>query len=280
MPLSRILVLLLAGFAAIAAIFLARGMSSGPDSATAQQMIEQEAAQQAVDTEKVLVAAANMPVGHAVKAEELEWREWPAGSVNDAFFTQASLPGAVEDYVGAIARMEIAAGEPITGRKLVNPGEAGFMAAVLEPGMRAVAVPISVETSAGGFILPNDRVDVLLTNEVESAGSPAGPSSETFLTRTILENVRVLAIDQVFKEVEGEQVIAGSTATLELTPGESESLAMADAMGDIVLALRSVADIAYDAPLENDRNRLAAQGNRNITVYRYGASTQTPVRGN
>lgn len=280
MPLSRILVLLLAGLAAVAAIFLARGMSSGAERPSAEQLVEQQAAERDFEAEKVLVAAANMPVGHAVKAEELEWRDWPKDSVNDAFFTQSSLPGAVEDYTGAIARMEIAAGEPITGRKLVNPGEAGFMAAVLEPGMRAVAVPISVETSAGGFILPNDRVDVLLTNEVQNQGAGAGPGSESFITRTILENVRVLAIDQVFKEVEGEQVIAGSTATLELTSGESESLAMADAMGDIVLALRSVADIAYDAPLQNDRNRLAAQGNQNITVYRYGASTQTAVRGN
>ncbi len=280
MPLSRILVLLLAGFAAVAAIFLARGMSSGGDGPTAGQLVEQQAAERAAGVEKVLVAAANMPVGHEVKTSDLEWRDWPVESVNEAFFTQAALPGALEDYTGAIARREIAAGEPIMGGKLVNPGESGFMAAVLEPGMRAVAVPISVETSAGGFILPNDRVDVLLTDEVRNQGAPGGPGSEAFITRTILENVRVLAIDQVFKEIEGEQVIAGSTATLELTPGESESLAMADAMGGIVLALRSVADIAYDAPLQDDRNRLAAQGNQNITVYRYGASTQTAVRGN
>lgn len=280
MPLSRILVLLLAGLAAVAAIFLARGMSSDAGGAPVQTEAEQQAAELAANTEMVLVAASNMAVGHEVTAADLEWRDWPKDSVNEAFFTQSTLPGAVEDYTGAIARREIAAGEPITGGKLVNPGEAGFMAAVLEPGMRAVAVPISVETSAGGFILPNDRVDVLLTNEVQSQGAAAGPSSEAFITRTILENVRVLAIDQVFKEVEGEQVIAGSTATLELTPGEAESLAMADAMGEIVLALRSVADIAYDAPLQNERNRLAAQGNQNITVYRYGASTQTPVRGN
>jgi len=275
---ARIAVLGLAAVAAIGAVVLVRVMSGGGEPAPTT-VAEPEPRQEMA---RVLVAQTDMEVGRRVAEADLEWRDWPKDAVHKSFLTEDALPDAKDDYVGAIVRVEMAAGEPVSGRKMVNPGEAGFMAAVLEPGMRAVAVPISAETGAGGFILPNDRVDVILTQEIEvdDGRNASGPKH---MSRTILKNVRVLAIDQTFKEIDDEQVVVGSTATLELSPQAAESLALAEAMGDIALSLRSVADIAYDDPLglvslsRNEDRVATAPGMR---IYRYGATQQVSVQGN
>lgn len=270
---ARIAVLGLAAVAAIGAVFVVRTMSGGD----APQQVAVESSDE-TPKERVLVAAADMEVGHRVNEDDLVWRDWPEEAVNGAFLTQSKLPDAKDDYTDAIVRVSIVEGEPVNGKKMVNAGDSGFMAAVLEPGMRAVAVPISAETGAGGFILPNDRVDLILTRE---APIDDGRSLRNqFISRTILQNVRVLAIDQTFREVDDKQVVVGSTATLELSPSEAESLALGDAMGDISLSLRSVADIAYDGPIQSDglNNRVASAPT--VKVYRYGTARQVSVGEN
>ncbi|MFC0634452.1 Flp pilus assembly protein CpaB [Brevundimonas balnearis] len=153
--------------------------------------------------------------------------------------------GAKADFIGAVVREPILAGEPIVGRKIVRAGDSGYMAAYLEPGMRAMAVSVTVETAAGGFILPGDRVDVLLTREVTlgNVGTQEADRSR-FASSTVMQNVKVLAIDQTTQADEDEQAVVGATATLELSPRDAEALALAKSEGELSLVLRSYADAA------------------------------------
>lgn len=271
MNFGRIAALIVAGIAALGAAYMARSMSNQP----IQDTVIAEVAEQNI--EQVLVARKEIAVGQRVTPEDLSWQEWPEEALNAAFLTRAKQAGALEAYSGAIARVNIAAGEPILALKLVNAGESGFMAAVLSPGMRAVSVEISVETGAGGFILPNDRVDVLLTNEVQSESDEG--SGETFVARTILENVRVLAIDQSFKQVEDEDVVIGSTATLELNRADSELLALAEASGSLSLALRSIADAvltAQNTPQSHATGPTVRE--KALVLYQYGKSKKLALK--
>ena len=168
---------------------------------------------------------------------------------------------------GAIARAPFVAGEPIREAKLIKANGSGYMAAVLDKGMRAVSTEISPETGAGGFILPNDRVDVILSRrdrEAEKAGA-----AETQVSETILSNIRVLAIDQTLGEKDGQKVVIGKTATLELTPRQAETLALSRQLGTLSLALRSLAD-AGDTTLPNEDERAGRQacGNQHGALRR------------
>jgi pilus assembly protein CpaB len=145
------------------------------------------------------------------------------------------------------------------------------MAAVLDKGMRAVSTEISPETGAGGFILPNDRVDVILSRrdrEAEKAGA-----TETHTSETILSNIRVLAIDQMLGEKDGQKVVIGKTTTLELTPRQAEMLALSRQLGTLSLALRSLAD-ANDTTLPSEDERMAGR-KTGINTVRFGISTMT-----
>ncbi|MDP2116605.1 MAG: Flp pilus assembly protein CpaB, partial [Brevundimonas sp.] len=148
--------------------------------------------------------------------------------------------GAKADYVGSVVREPILAGEPIVGRKIVRAGDSGYMAAYLEPGMRAMAIRVTVETAAGGFILPGDRVDVLLTREAtpNNMGVMEGDRSSS----TVMQNIKVLAIDQSTRAGDDEQAVVGATATLEIGPRDAEALALAKSQGELSLILRSYAD--------------------------------------
>jgi len=274
---ARIAVLVLAALSAIAAVVLIRAMGEG-SGGDADPRPQAAASAPQVETARVLIATADMEVGHRVTDADLTWREWPEDAIHSSFLTQSQLPDAKEDYVGAIVRVEVAEGEPLNGKKMVNPGAAGFMAAVLEPGMRAIAVPISAETGAGGFILPNDRVDVILTQQTQIDDGRS--MREQHVSRTVLQNVRVLAIDQTFKEVGDDQVVVGSTATLELAPSEAETLTLAEAMGDIALSLRSVADIAYTGPMRNENSLNRVASTPTVRVIRYGNTRQVSVQEN
>lgn len=275
MGIARIAVLIIAGIAAIGAAVLVRGISKPPEQEPQVVQAEPEVVKE--PTKLVLVAKSDMEVGQRVTPNNLAWVEWPEKVVSSTFITKENDPEALEKFSGAIARVRIAKDEPITGRKLVNPGDAGFMAAVLKPGMRAVAVEIAAETSAGGFILPNDRVDILMTREVEVRDG--ADVRNTYVSHTILRNVRVLAIDQQFREVEDEQVVVGSTATVELSQRDAELLARADAAGDISLALRSAADGAYDSGEGESRavSMLDDQGSQ-MKVFKYGKSSQVGMQ--
>jgi pilus assembly protein CpaB len=224
-------------------------------------------------TAEVLIAAAEIPMGSVVTPEALAWRQWPeAGAAG--FITKAEQPEAMNDIAGAIARQPIVSGEPIRMQKIVKADGSGFMSAILPSGMRAVATEISAETGAGGFILPNDRVDVILTRRDEGGGE--GSSGAGFSSSTILTNVRVLAIDQATVEQDGQKVVVGRTATLELFPRQTEILALARQLGTLSLALRSLADsnpaLAGQTP-EDKFGAAAAQGSA-MTVIRFGVPRQ------
>lgn len=190
-------------------------------------------------TQDVLVAAADVAPGQPLAKERLRWQAWPESALNPIHITRSARPDAIETLAGAVVRHRIVAGEPIGEDKLA-PKNAGFLAAMLPAGKRAIAVRISAESTAGGFILPNDRVDVLHTVD----GADQAPRA----TRTILRNVTVLAIDQTVDESgkdekgRSKSTVIGKTATLELDAAQAESLAGAQAHGSISLALRSAAD--------------------------------------
>lgn len=147
---------------------------------------------------------------------------------------------AKQAFVDSIVREPVMAGEPVLDRKLVRAGESGFMAVVLKPGMRAMAVPVKVETAAGGFVLPGDRVDVIVSFE-EKSQEEGG--TDRMVSRTVLQNIRVLAVDQTTEPAKDAQAVVGATATLEIHSRDAESLALASARGDLSLALRSYADV-------------------------------------
>ena len=181
-----------------------------------------------IRTEEVLVAAADVAQGAALTEKELRWQAWPADAVGPGYISRSAKPEAVQEFTGSVVRQAILDGEPIREAKL--SGSAGYLASMLKPGKRAVAVRVSAESSAGGFVLPNDHVDVLHT------GGGGGRSL------TILTNIRVLAIDQNAVDSGTGNTAVGKTATLELDPAQVEIISGAQTSGSLSLALRATAD--------------------------------------
>jgi pilus assembly protein CpaB len=198
----------------------------------------QVAAPQA-DTVEILVARADIAVGRAVQPEDMGWQAWPVSAAGPLFIRKAARPDAIESLKGSVARAPFVAGEPIREQKLIKADGSGYMSAILPAGMRAISTEISAETGAAGFILPNDRVDVILTRKDSEAQRSGG---DGFISETILRNVRVLAIDQTVEEKNGQKVVVGKTTTLELAPRQTELLAVSRQRGSLSLALRSLAD--------------------------------------
>ena len=191
-----------------------------------------------MDTTEVLIAKGDIGLGQAVSAPDMQWQTWPVAAAGPHFIRKTEKPNAINDLAGSLARAPLVSGEPIREAKLIKTNGSGFMAAILPSGMRAVSTEISPETGAGGFILPNDHVDVILSRrEGEKSSGQAG-----FVSETILNNIRVLAIDQAIEEKGGQKVVVGKTATLELSLGQAETLALARQLGTLSLALRSLAD--------------------------------------
>ncbi len=189
-----------------------------------------------VNVAQVLVARADIALGHIATEGNFRWQDWPADAVSGSFITKANKPAAAKDLTGSIARAPMLAGEPVTETKLIKPGTGGVLAAILPAGMRATSTKITEVSAAGKLILPNDRVDVILTLR-ERGGGSAAPSE------TLFENIRVLAIGQQIEAREGKKNAEGNVATLELTPDQAETLASANIRGEISLALRSIADL-------------------------------------
>ena len=191
---------------------------------------------------QVLVATRTLPVGTIVDAEAFRYQPWPEGLVQDAYYVREG-ENAVDPstLIGTVVRSEVTAGQPVTRGSLVRPGERGFLAAALGPGMRAVAVPVSASSGVAGFVFPGDRVDIVLTQEVEGGGD----GSPLRASETIFRNVRVLAVDQRLdaRDEEGNSVAQpGSNVTLEATPRMAERIAVAQTIGQLSLSLRSLAD--------------------------------------
>lgn len=269
----RLIILAVAGLAAVAAAFLVRGMASAPAPTTVETETKTIVKEVEVSQIKVLVAAADLPIGTLIGPSDFRWADWPERTVNPGYFTETVNPDAMETLSGSVVRTSMFADEPILPQKIVQKGETGFMAALLNPGKRAVSVEISPESASAGFILPDDRVDVILTYEIEVLQGE--DLVEQTIVVTAMENVRVLAIDQMFGEVDGVPALTGSTATLELSPEEAELISLAARKATISLTLRSHADSG-----ENDggtKSRLdlinddqGGQGNQ-VMIFRNGS---------
>ncbi len=220
-----------------------------------------------LDTVDVLVAKSDIGRGTAVKAGDLRWQTWPTASAGPSFIRKSNRPDAIEQLAGSIARGSFAAGEPIQEARLIKAGAAGYLAAVLPSGMRAVSTEISAETSAGGFVVPGDNVDVILTRREHGSDKGAG---DTFTSETILSNVRVLAIDQAVDDPNGQKTMIGKTVTLELNPSQAETLVLGKQLGTLSLALRSIVD---SAPGSGDSEERNSRGST-INIVRFGVTTK------
>ena len=259
---ARIVVLTIAIGAGGIAAYLASG-SDQPAAPTAPV-----AQLQTVD---ILVAKGDIALGQSVKSEDLQWQSWPASTASNSFISKSSKADAIKEITGSIARAPFIAGEPIREQKLVKADGSGFMAAILPTGFRAISTEISPETGAGGFILPNDRVDVLLSKREKN---PDRSGADVFNSEIILTNIRVLAIDQAPKEKDGANALVGKTVTLELKPEQAETLARSRQTGTLSLALRSIADVNMVEKTDDQPNRRG----ESVNVIRYGVAIQQSMQ--
>jgi pilus assembly protein CpaB len=262
---ARIVVLTIAVGAGGVAAYLVSGTDNSKP-APAEPVVH-------LQTVDVLVAKSDIGLGQSVKPEDLQWQTWPAATASSTFIRRNERPEATTQIVGSIARAPFITGEPIREQKLVRADGSGFMAAILPSGMRAVSTEISPETAAGGFILPNDRVDVILSKHEKSADNRG--TTDTVNSEIILTNIRVLAIDQAPKEKDGQNAVVGRTVTLELKPEQTETLARARQSGTLSLALRSIADVNI---VESKVEDPARKRSDSVNVIRYGVSTQTTTQ--
>jgi pilus assembly protein CpaB len=220
-----------------------------------------------LETVEVLVAGGDIGLGQTISADDLRWQIWPAATASSANFVRRSdKPDAINQVAGSIARSPFSAGEPIREARLIKGNGSGYMAAILPTGMRAVSTDVTPETGAAGFILPNDRVDVILSRRDREAEKATGV--ETHSSETILTNVRALAIDQTVEEKGGQRVVVGKTVTLELSQRQAEILVVSRTLGQLSLALRSLADAGGDKEVAEDRGRRDG-----VNVVRYGVTT-------
>ncbi|MCJ2182330.1 Flp pilus assembly protein CpaB [Novosphingobium sp. 1949] len=228
---KKLLLLVVALIVAAGTAIAARSMFAGASAPKA------EAVAVAPKGPKVLVAQRALPVGTILTADSISYQDWPKELVKDVYFIDGEAD--MSKLLGTVVRYPITAGQPVTQGSLVAPGDRGFLAAALGPGMRAVTISVSAKTGVGGFIFPGDRVDMMLTQQVKGQGEPLST------TETILRNLRVLATDQTTNnDVEdGKTVVrAFRTVTLEVTPRIAEKIAVAEEIGELSLSLRSIAD--------------------------------------
>lgn len=288
----RLLIVLIAAVSAIGlAVVLQRALGAKPGRPVAATT---PAAAPDKPMTQVLVAKRDLPIGARLTAADIAWQAWPSDAINGAFITNGAAPakpqgkvalaqavvtGAADHMIGgdpakalegAIVRDPILTGEPITSRKIVRGGEGGYLSVVLTPGKRAMAVPVSTDTAAGGFILPGDRVDVLSTHDAPNPGADGG---KVILAETVLRNIRVLALDQSTAADKDAKAMVAASATLEVGPDEAEALARAKAGGPVTLALRAYTDLG--APSGMTR---AVVGDSAIRINRGGQTTSVAVR--
>lgn len=278
----RIIILLLALVAAGGAAFLVIQLSKPQvvtETVTNEKLLLQ---QQEVSEVQVLTVSRDIAVGETIKADDLLWAPWPKSNVVEGFYVETTVPASIETLTGAVVKTALYKGEPVMPQKIVIKGEQGLLSAMLNPEMRAVSVEISAESASGGFILPNDRVDLILTYEQKA--QPERGISERTLARTIIKNVRVLAIDQNFANTdEGEVARIGNTATLEVKPEEAELVAMAQRLGEVSLALRPLDQFVSGTSRDPRTDLLDGEAEANgagITIIRNGQPSPAGVGGN
>lgn len=185
---------------------------------------------------KILVAANDIPIGSFIHSDkDLTWVAWPQASLQPSYITPDT--NHIEDFNGAVARRSIVSGEPITTASTVRANEGGFMSAVLAPGMRAASIAVSLTSGNAGFLFPGDKVDLILTHKI--IGKDSGDN--VLASETFIEDVRVLAIDQMLDNPENKAVVA-KTITLEVTPKQAEMINVATSLGTISVSLRSLSN--------------------------------------
>ncbi|MBA1348763.1 MULTISPECIES: Flp pilus assembly protein CpaB [Rhizobium] len=256
---ARLIILAVAVVAAgLAGLLAMRMAGSGGVVTQVRSVVEKE------PTVNVLVSSGNLSVGARLDDQSVHWMAWPQGGVVPGLITEADKPDAIKDLQGAVVRLPIFEGEPIRPEKIAD-SSSRILSSLLPAGKRAVATEISVATGAGGFILPNDRVDVIMVRK--------GAEADKLITETVLSNVRVLAIDQQIQEKDdGSKSVVGTTATLELTPDQTKVLAVAQQMADrLSLALRSVADAQEQDTSAADYLLSGDNGSAIIQVIKSGA---------
>lgn len=290
----RLLIVLIAAVSAIGlAVVLQRALGGKP---VAPAVVAAPAAPGKPMTQ-VLVAKRDLPIGTRLVAADVAWQAWPSDAISGAFITNGATPAAPDGKVeaakaavsgaadqmiggdpakiveGAIVRDPILTGEPVTNRKIVRGGEGGYLSVVLTPGKRAMAVPVTSETAAGGFVLPGDRVDVLMTREAQS-GDGGGGNGRLVVAETVLQNIRVLALDQSTAADKDAKSIVAATATLEVGPTEAEALTRAKAGGPVTLALRAYTDLGGPSGIVGK----TAASDSTIRINRGGQTSNVSVR--
>ncbi|MAH92079.1 MAG: Flp pilus assembly protein CpaB [Hyphomonas sp.] len=275
----RLIILIGAAIAAIAAAFLVRNLVDATPSQAVQSTVVETVE---VSETKVLVAARDLMIGDVVTVDDLEWADWPEDNVVEGYLTEESSPEAIEEWAGTVVRIPMFELEPILTKKLVAKGDTGTMAALVTPGMRAISVEISTESASGGFILPNDYVDVIMTYQMTFVGPDGAPAEQT-TSETILQNVRVLAIDQIHtkdSETEGPYQV-GNTATLEVNNKEAELIALAERKGRLTLSLRPWSDVGdtFERDARVDLLETGGSSNGGIKIYRSGKATSAGPGG-
>jgi pilus assembly protein CpaB len=259
---ARIIVLVIAIAAGGIAALLA-GRTEAPPPAAPAPVAQ-------IETVEVLIAGNDIGLGSTVSSRDLRWQTWPAESASSQFIRRGDNPDAINQLAGSITRQSFANGEPIREAKLIKAKGSGYMAAILPKGKRAIAIDIAPDTSAAGFILPNDHVDIILSRrDNKDADKAAGADPHT--GEIILSNIRVLAIDQTVEDKNGQRVVVGKTATLELSPRQSEQLARAKLMGVLTMSLRSIVD--FDGGSDEDSGNTEAR--QSINIVRFGVSATT-----
>lgn len=249
---GRTFVLLLAVACAGLAMFMMKNLVKSP----ATRVVKQE-----VSEIQVLVASTDITLGELVKANTLKWQPWP-GSSATGYITRQSNPKGIEEFVGAVARVPISAGDPIRPQKLVKLDQGGVMAAILPTGYRALSIEIDNEQGVSGLILPNDRVDLVLTGK--------GKGDQKAGSETLLQNIRVLAIGETFETKDGQKFIKGKTATLALTPTQVEIVTQGRSRGNLWLSLRSLADASGEA----GQVKSAEAAPNSVKILKYGIASQ------
>ena len=229
-----------------------------------------------IENDDVLVAASALDYGMKLGDSNIRWQTWPKSSPIAGVIRKSADPGAIEELKGYVVRGQFMADEPIRRDRLVNGPTAGLMSTLVSPGKRAVAINIdsSGATTAGGFVLPNDRVDILRTSRDEDAAKSG--QGDAFVTETILRNVKVLAIGPNVQTENGKSVIVGSNATLELEPRQAEYIIQAQRSGQLSMTLRALTDAVQDTAV-TDTQHDPRPDDKSLTIVRFGVTTTSKV---
>lgn len=231
----------------------------------------------------ILAASSDIPFGGRLNAQNIQWKQWPKEAMSEEYINRTDQPEALEEFLAGVARSPIYAGEPISARRVVLVGDRGLMSGLLGPGMRAVTTDISSESAAGGFIQPGDRVDIILTTAVTDNNPlvSSGGFEDRWDSDTVFENVRVLAIDQIYDlGEEGGASIVGNTATFEMSQDDAELLQIAIAAGELALTLRPLTSAGQGKGKSRSSLKKKKKRNSVLSVYRAGQPEQVAIRGN